>query len=51
MSERARSSVAKNSLIMLSAQVFIKLLGFFLPSTLPGSSASRCSGNTVSVSH
>jgi hypothetical protein len=50
MNDRAKYSVARNSVIMLIAQVVIKLLGFFLPSMPLVSSESILSGNMVSQS-
>jgi hypothetical protein len=47
MPDKPKPSVARNSLIMLTVQIIIKLLGFFLPSMPPAFSVSKYSVNTV----
>lgn len=49
MADRSQPSVARNSLIMLTAQIIIKLLGFFLPFMQPVSWESKHSANTDSL--
>ncbi|MCD6162245.1 MAG: hypothetical protein J7K40_07510 [candidate division Zixibacteria bacterium] len=47
MSEPARQSIAKSSLVMLSAQAGVKILGFFLPCMPPECSVLKLSDNMV----
>lgn len=47
MPEPVRQSIAKSSLVMLSAQAGIKILGFFLPCMPPEYLGLNNSGNMV----